>query len=104
AEWLNQIQNVRSFDTLLLIYPQGGVDPDQSVIFASASTAKGGFNCMSYQNPTVDQALNQAVTTLDRSKRKALYAQIADTVMDELPVLPIMSFGNLEEINKRIKG
>jgi peptide/nickel transport system substrate-binding protein len=104
AEWLNQIQNVRTFDALLLIYPWGGADPDQSTVFASSSTAKSGFNCMDYKNQTLDQVLNEAVTTLDRSKRKSLYAQFSDIVMDELPALPILSFGTLEANNKRVQG
>jgi peptide/nickel transport system substrate-binding protein len=107
AEWLNQVQNARSFDALLFITPAfGGADPDQvlSFLYASASTAKGGFNSMSYKNTTVDQLLDQAVKTVDRSKRKSIYAQFSDIIMDELPVLPLFSYGYPVAVNKRVRG
>jgi peptide/nickel transport system substrate-binding protein len=103
AEWLQQITTKRDFDALLLLFVWGGSDPDQTAAFSSASAKPGGFNCMSYKNPQVDTLLEQAVRTLDRNTRKQLYTQFAQIVMQELPLLPILSTGNLWPVNKRIQ-
>src|SRR5262249_6756664 len=91
AEWLQQITTKRDFDALLLLFVWGGSDPDQTAAFGSDSAKPGGFNCMSYKNPQVDQILKQAVSTLDRSKRKQLYTEFAEILMQQLPLLPIAS-------------
>jgi len=104
AEWLQQITTKRDFDALLLLFVWGGSDPDQTAAFGSDSAKPGGFNCMSYKNPQVDQILKQAVSTLDRSKRKQLYTEFAEIIMQQLPLLPIASTGNLWPVNRRVQN
>jgi peptide/nickel transport system substrate-binding protein len=104
TEWLQQITTKRDFDALLLLFVWGGSDPDQTAAFASASAKPGGFNCMSYKNPQVDTILQQAVGTLDKNSRKQLYTEFAQIVMGELPVLPILSTGNLWPVNRRVQN
>ena len=48
-----------------------------------------GWNTNRYRNPTVDKLLDQARSSQDREERKALYAQIQDTLAESAAWIPI---------------
>src|SRR6202011_1024588 len=72
----------REFDMAMVQPPhEMQADPDPSDAYHSRNAVKGiGQNYTGYKNPQVDQLLDQAVATLDRSKRQELYFKMQDLV------------------------
>lgn len=102
-ELVPQITNKRTFQVLLVGF-SWDVDPDQSAVFSSANAAAGGFNGADYKNPDLDKVLNQAVSTLDKTKRKQLYKQAQQIIAEDVPA-PILLFANdIVVTNKRVQG
>jgi peptide/nickel transport system substrate-binding protein len=96
-----QITNVRTFEALMVGF-QWGIDPDQSPLWHSRNTNPGGFNGFSYKSDAMDKILDDAVGTLDKTKRKDLYFQMQKQLAQDQPA-PILLFSNaLVGVNKRI--
>lgn len=81
----------QTFDTIMLFL--GGFDasnPDElrALFMADGDVVGSGFNNWSYNNPEVDALFNQARTVpgCDEAERKALYEQIQQILLDDLPV------------------
>ncbi len=90
----------RDFDALLLGY-RWGIDPDQTAVWSSDSFFDA-FNLNHYSNEQVDQLLDKAVASGDTEERKQLYAEAQDTVMDELPSLPLFFPNETVAISKKL--
>ena len=102
-EWsafLTKISQEKSFDMFFEGFGWG-VDPDQSTWFASASYA-GGLNRGKYSNPQVDKLLADALATTDQAKRKQIYTQIENIVMDDLPYVVTDFPKGIYGVNKRV--
>jgi len=98
-----QITNDRSFDVFLVGF-SWNADPDQSALWHSRNTAPGGFNGFGYKSSAMDKILDDAVGTLDQSKRKQLYFQMQDILNDEVPA-PILVFNKgIWGMTKRVQG
>jgi peptide/nickel transport system substrate-binding protein len=82
----------------------GNPDPDPSEAFHSRGAIKGTRNYSSYKNDKVDQLLDQAISTLDQSKRKELYVQLQSVLNEDIPSFntPFWAYG--WAANKRVKG
>jgi peptide/nickel transport system substrate-binding protein len=102
-ELVPQLTNTRTYKVLLLGF-QWNTDPDQSQMFASRNTAPGGFNGMFYKNPDLDKVLNDAVSTLDKTKRKQLYKQMQEILIDDAPVCILLFANDIIGVNKRVQG
>ncbi|MDI3341970.1 MAG: ABC transporter substrate-binding protein [Sphaerobacter sp.] len=76
------------FDAVLLGY-RWDVDPDQTALWSSDSFFDG-LNIGHYANHEVDHLLEQALASGSREERAALYAQMQEQVMRDLPVLPLV--------------
>ncbi len=102
-EWnaiLTRITETHDFDMFLIGFGWG-VDPDQSTMWQT-DAYEGGFNMNKYSNERVDRILAEALSTLDQEKRKQLYIEMQNIIMDELPSF-IMDFPQaLVGVNKRI--
>ncbi|CCF82293.1 ABC transporter substrate-binding protein [Nitrolancea hollandica] len=90
----------RDFDALLLGY-RWGIDPDQTAVWSSDSFFDA-FNLNHYSNDQVDQLLDKAVASGDTEERKQLYAQAQDTVMEELPSLPLFFPNETVAVSKKL--
>jgi len=100
---VSQIVSIRTFDVFLVGF-NWGIDPDESPLFHSRNTAAGGFNGADFKNSDVDNILDQALLTLDRTKRKQLYGQFQDIMSDAVPS-PILLFNTgIWGVNKRVQG
>jgi len=100
---VNQIVDTRTFDVFLVGF-NWSVDPDEAPLYHSRNTAPGGFNGAFFKNDQVDQILDQALGTLDRSKRKELYGQFQDIMSDEVPSPVILFNTGIWGVNKRVQG
>ncbi|WP_336642504.1 ABC transporter substrate-binding protein [Microbacterium sp. MMO-113] len=50
----------------------------------------GRWNFSRYNNPTVDAAIQQAISTEDEGERKELYATIQDAIVNDVPYIPLV--------------
>jgi peptide/nickel transport system substrate-binding protein len=100
---VTQLSQTRQFEMILLGISEG-LDPDVTQLWSSKSIGGGALNGMAYKNSTVDSLLDQAVQTLDRDKRKGLYQQIQEILMEDLPA-PLLTYPYaLWGVSKRVKN
>jgi peptide/nickel transport system substrate-binding protein len=102
-EWnayLDRIGKTHDFDIALLGF-SWGVDPDQTTMWATDQYT-GGFNDNKYSNPQVDQHLAQGLTETDQNKRKQIYIQMQNIVMEDLPTAILDFPKSIAVVNKRV--
>jgi peptide/nickel transport system substrate-binding protein len=100
---VSQIVNVRTFDVFLVGF-NWSVDPDEAALFHSRNTVAGGFNGAFFKNDQVDSILDQALSTVDKTKRKQLYGQFQDLMSDLVPT-PLLVFDHgIFGVNTRVQG
>ena len=100
---VTQLSQTREFEMILLGISEG-LDPDTTQLWSSKSIGGGALNGAAYKNPKVDDLLEQAVQTLDTQKRKGLYQQIQEILMEDLPAPLITYPKTIWGISKRVKG
>lgn len=79
-------------------------DPDNTQIFGSSQDVAGGSNNVSFHNDESDKLLKQALTELNQSKRKQIYAKWAKLINDECPYVFVTEMKDMWVINSRVKG
>lgn len=100
---VTQLSQTREFEMILLGISEG-LDPDTTQLWSSKSIGGGALNGAAYKNPKVDDLLDQAVVTLDREKRKGLYQQLQEILMEDLPA-PLITYPKaVWGISKRVKN
>ena len=75
-------------------------DPDASVTLRSDGTN----NFSHFNNPRVDELLDQGLRELDPAKRATMYKEVQAIVAEEVPFLYIMFWDLYNFFNTRIKG
>jgi peptide/nickel transport system substrate-binding protein len=79
-----------------------GTDPDQ---LRSFFHSEGLYNWSAYQDPTLDELLDDAVeASLDLNQRQAYYDEIFKLIRDEALILPIRDYVNLVVARSTIKN
>ncbi len=79
----------RDFDTNIISYCNGA-DPEIGVkrMYVSSNIAPIPFsNAAVYRNPEVDQLFGQARTTVDQDARTAIYLELQEQLVEDLPYL-----------------
>ncbi len=100
---VSQIVSIRTFD-LFLVGFNWSADPDEAPLYHSRNTVAGGFNGADFKNDQVDQILDQALSTVDKNKRKDLYSQFQDIMSDEVPSPVILFNTGIYGVSKRVQG
>jgi peptide/nickel transport system substrate-binding protein len=59
--------------------------PPQSELEDNFKSSGSGAKVIGYSNPDMDRLLDQAILTRDRARQRALYAQIQQLVIDDVP-------------------
>lgn len=75
-------------------------DPDQSLAWASDSA----FNAWSYKSPAVDDLLKRGLATLDPAARKAIYVQMQNDLLADLPGFVLHFDQRVTGVNKRVQN
>ncbi len=91
----------RDFDMVMGGISQG-VDPDLTQIYHSRVIGKG-LNRMGYHNPQLDDLLDRAVQVLDQGKRKQIYAQVQQILMEDVPAAMLVWPRALIGVSKRVQ-
>ena len=103
TEW-QQYSKDRTAD----VYPlyQLGWFPDYSDAdnYLTPFFLQGGFLKNHYDNPTVDQLIQQQATTTDASARTALIQKIQDTEAQDLSTLPLLQGAQVAVVGKNVQG
>jgi peptide/nickel transport system substrate-binding protein len=96
----------RSYDAVANnpISTLNGADPDVSFSFHSRNAVPGGGNYTYYQNPQLDQLLDQGVSTTDQAKRKEIYAKVQDILNEDVPMFTAQYWRYGWAYNKRVRG
>jgi peptide/nickel transport system substrate-binding protein len=100
---VEQIVSIRTFDMFLVGFNWSN-NPDEAPLYHSRNTAPGGFNGADFKNDQVDQILDQALSTLDKNKRKDLYSQFQDIMSDEVPSPVILFNTGIYGVSKRVQN
>ncbi|MFC7405635.1 ABC transporter substrate-binding protein [Georgenia alba] len=74
------------FDLLLMGYTFN-VDPDMSALYSS----QGQYNYMGYENPRVDELLDQGKAEPDPEARQEIYAELQRIWQEDMPILTTYS-------------
>ncbi|MDP9371465.1 MAG: ABC transporter substrate-binding protein, partial [Chloroflexota bacterium] len=75
-----------------------GVDPDQTVLWGT----DGSLNWGKYSNPRVDELLARGLAEPDQERRKALYLEMQNIVLDEAPAVALTFLQSTFALNKRV--
>lgn len=97
----NLLTAERNFGVLFIGYSLG-IDPDQSGLWHSRTTAVGGNNGGMFKNEQVDKLLDEAVAEIDQNKRKAMYATFQNLFEEELPTCILCYPNGIYGVNKRV--
>lgn len=86
----------------MLSFRTGREDPDGATFRDFHS--EGTFNRMKYANPALDALLVKARSTFVAEERKALYAQIQNIVIDDVPMVFLVVMPTGQAANARVKN
>jgi peptide/nickel transport system substrate-binding protein len=82
---INKPTAPKDFDAVIIGWSLG-LDPDNYSIWHSSQYPRG-FNFIHYINPQVDKLLEAGRTTMDKSKRKAIYAKLNRLISEDQPYI-----------------
>lgn len=80
-----------------------GSDPDILQLHFHSSMLST-WNWQKISDPAMDKLLDDGRSTVDEAKRKAIYAQIQQKIMEEALIVPIFDHKNLTAARNQIKG
>jgi peptide/nickel transport system substrate-binding protein len=84
---------------------QGIVDPDHyHEVFLSTSVPPKGWNRGRFRDPEVDAWIEEARTTMDRPRRRELYARIQRRAAEELPYISLYAAKTVAVHDARLAG
>lgn len=96
----------QEYDVCLLGTSTGMIDPDSNLysFLHSSQWRPTGWNSANFKNADLDKLLDKAAIEVDVEKRKELYNEIQDLVMEELPYLYLYYEDNVGAVSKHIKN
>ena len=104
--WIKRMAN-GEFDLMITFMGQYG-DPDLGVArsYISSNIKKGvPFNNTSgYSNPKVDELFDKGAVEMDPAKRAAVYSELQQVMVDDVPVIWFLEYELPHFINKKFKN
>jgi peptide/nickel transport system substrate-binding protein len=88
ATYIEDVLLARQF-AAALVEIDPGPDPDPYPFWHSSQIAPPGRDLSSYSSPDIDQSLERGRQTTDNAQRTEYYAEFADTLLDEVPAIPL---------------
>ena len=99
---INAPKDPKDFDAVIIGWSLG-MDPDDYSIWHSSQYPRG-FNFIGYDKPEVDKLLELGRTTMERSKRKEIYAKLNKVIADDQPYIFLWYPKAIEGIRDRVGG
>lgn len=103
ASFISRFIKTGDFDAVVLGWSLG-LDPDQFSIWHSSQNQPGQFNFIGYNNPQIDQLLEQGRLEMDIDKRTKIYHEFAKVLLEDSPIIYLSAGYGLSAIHKRVKG
>jgi peptide/nickel transport system substrate-binding protein len=92
-------------DFQMALYPfVNGDDPDTTDQFACANVPPHGYNKSRICDPAIDALLTAGRTTFDTGKRKAVYAQLQERLIQQLPIALLYQRREVNVFTKRLRN
>lgn len=82
---VNAPKDPKDFDAVIMGWSLG-IDPDARSIWHSSEYPRG-LNFVAYKNPDVDKLIDLGRTTMERAKRKAIYAKMNKLISEDQPYI-----------------
>lgn len=99
--WLDDAWRGGNFDITIAALTR---EPDPDGLMSSVFREGGGNNSARYFNPEVEALFDQGKSTSDREERKAIYAQIQQILLDEVPATKVASVFRAAAANQKVEG
>ena len=94
-------QDAGKFELLQLGW-SGRIDPDANItVFLKTG---GGLNVSGYNNPKLDDLLDQARTTNDVAERRKLYGEAVGVIQKDSPIVYLYRQSNISAFSQAAKG
>ncbi len=105
-EWGSYIEKVDEGDTEIfrLGWVDSDPDPDYFVYNTFHSSNIGGTNSAQYDNPEMDEMLEEGRTMPVGEEREELYREINETLMEDAPWMPVYFYRDLTVIKPFVNG
>lgn len=81
-----------------------GPDPDNFTLWHSSQIPPAGQNHVQFKNEELDKLLEAGTKTIKREERRKIYNRAAEILTEELPMIPLLYWSQLDPISKRIKN
>lgn len=104
-EWPVMIEALdkRTFEAITLGWTSG-IETDIYQMFHGSQTKTGGDNFINYQNPALDQLIDQARATVDEAKRMPLWKEAEALLHEDQPYTFLFRRKTLLFVDKRIQN
>jgi len=100
ASLVTRITETHDFEVAMLGFIWDA-DPDQSAMWSTKSYT-GEFNLGKYSNPQVDKLIDNGLTELDTAKRKQIYIDMQNAVLDDAPSIILVFPQAVGVVSKRL--
>lgn len=80
-----------------------GPDPDNLTLWHSSQIPPAGQNHVKFANKEMDMLLEAGTKTIKRTERRKIYHRTAEILAEQLPMIPLLYWSQLDPVNKRIK-
>jgi peptide/nickel transport system substrate-binding protein len=77
---------------------------DPSIFFSANAVFRAKKHRFGYENPAYEELLNQAATEIDPDKRKALFAQIGQVLVDEAWIITMLTDTKIFVFDRQFEG
>ncbi|MFH1684648.1 MAG: peptide-binding protein [Candidatus Margulisiibacteriota bacterium] len=99
---INAPKGPKEFDAVIIGWSLG-LDPDAYSIWHSSQYPKG-FNFIDYKDPEADRLLEEGRTTMDKGKRKQIYAKLWKTIAEDQPYVFLWYPKSIAGVRERVGG
>jgi ABC-type transport system substrate-binding protein len=82
----------------------GGANADASTLLQGNAFNYGGFNFAGLKNERWAQLVEAASTEPDAAKRKGLYSQLNDMLLDESATIPVSFYPSVLVARTKVRG
>jgi peptide/nickel transport system substrate-binding protein len=103
AAFLKEYIKKRRFEAIILGWGIG-LDPDQFDVWHSSKTNPDELNHIGYQNPVVDQLLEQGRSTCVQAERKRSYDRLQEVLAEDQPIVFLYFRDALPVVAERVHG
>jgi len=93
----------RDFDAIVMGWSLA-VDPDCYSLWHSSEARPGGFNFISYSNPSVDALIERGRMSFDREERIKIYGEIQNIIAADQPYCFLYAPDSLSVVASRFQG